>query len=171
MMTLGNVTRPVMPLIVRHATTFLSLLFFSLFLFYPETTPAAEISSTTQLSFGVIIADPSGEQVEIDASSGPAVPQKITAGVSHISGGSSGTIRILSTTAGQPIQIDYLTPDITLTANGDTMALDGIISRSIATSVTVVGYVNIYVGGLLHIKPGQSAGAYSGSIQIMVTYQ
>lgn len=158
---------------VRYFFTFLSLPVFFLYaiLSFPIPLQAAEISSTVLLSFGVIIADPSGEQIEVDASAGPAVPQKITAGVSNVAGGSSGMIRISSTTAGQPIQIDYLTPDITLTGNGDTMTVDGIIARSMTSSVTVFGYVNVYVGGLLHIKPGQAAGSYSGVMQIMVTYQ
>ncbi len=137
--------------------------------FLSESVYAAEVSSTTQMSFGSIIADPSGEEIEIDASAGSSVPQKVTGGISNITGGASGTIRISSTTAGQAIQTDYPT-NIVLTSGSDTMSVNGIAARSITVSTTVFGYVLLHVGGLLHINPGQAAGSYSGTMPITVNY-
>lgn len=155
-----------------NIATFYILPFFLFFpLLHQYPLYAAEITSVKDLSFGVIIADPLGERIEIDASSGPSEPQKVTTGGSHITGGTSGMIRISSTNAGQQIQIDYLTPSTVLNSNGNTMQVDGINARSTPPTVTTTGsIVDIHVGGMLHIKPGQAAGAYSGLIEIMITY-
>ncbi len=165
-------------LIITHRRTknyLISIVIFSISINFSlsgivsKSVYAAEIASTTQMSFGSIIADPSGEEIEIDASAGAAVPQKVTGGISNITGGASGTIRISSTIAGQAIQTDYPT-NITLTSGSDTMSVNGIAARSITVSTTVFGFVQLHVGGLLHINPGQAAGSYSGTMPITVNY-
>lgn len=134
----------------------------------PESALCAFISSVESISFGTIIADPLGDVVEIDASSGPTVPILLTAGNAIVTGGSSGRITVFSDIPGQMISLVY-PASFTISQGGSTMTVDGIMARSqfFATS-TAVGDIHFYVGGLLHVNLGQSSHTYSGAMTVTV---
>lgn len=146
----------------------LGLIFFLFLCFNPEASKGAFISSVEPISFGTIIADPLGDVIEIDASSGPAVPILLTAGNAIVTGGTSGRISVYSDIPGQMISLVYPV-SFTITQGANTMTIDGIMARSqfFATS-TAVGDIHFYVGGLLHVNFGQSSHAYSGTMTVTV---
>lgn len=138
------------------------------FVINPPVYPAA-ITFKQPISFGTIIASPSGETIEIDARNGPAAPVVFTSNHSIVFGGTSGIIRVFSDIPGQMISIVY-PASVTLSAAGASdMILDGMNDRSkIFATSTAVGEIDFDVGGLLHINGGQISHSYSTTITITV---
>lgn len=144
----------------------LPLLFASL---WSKPVFPAHISFTQPISFGVIVASPYGEIIEINARNGPATPIVFTAGNSYVTGGFSGIIRVFSDIPGQMISLVY-PASIVLTAPGAAdMTLDGIDARSkIFATSSAVEEIDFNVGGLLHINNGQKSQNYSATMTVTV---
>jgi len=151
-------------------TFIICLQFFFLPLFEKPGFPAS-ISVIRTMSFGEIIASPSGDVIVIDARFGtdeePAVLSRSSA---IVKGGHSGIIRVVSDTAGQTINITY-PPSISLKADGyPDMVIDGIGFRSKALAVSIIDgeVIDFGIGGLLHIVNVQGNAFYSETITIDV---
>lgn len=131
---------------------------------------AADLTLMQPLYFGIILADPRGETIEIDGSQGPSSsPRVVTSGNSYIKDGNSGMIRVQSDISGQEIMIEYPISVVLTTGGGATLVLDGIAARSTgSTTSTGVGPVDFYLGGLLHIGSGQAGNDFSGTMTITV---
>ena len=126
----------------------------------------ASVGLVQPISFGNIIASPTGDTVEINARSGPATPAVVTFGNTIVSGGQSGLIRVVADMAGQTITFLY-PATVTLSGGSDTMTLDGIAARSMEVQVSPgAGDVDFHMGGLLHIGVGQDGASYTGTITI-----
>ncbi|MBU0991172.1 MAG: DUF4402 domain-containing protein [Proteobacteria bacterium] len=150
------------------------LLFLPVLLLVTYTESAFPVTANTEqgLSFGTIIANPSGDEIEIDARYGPATPVLISDGYSHIGdNGYSGIIRVRSDAPGQTITLLY--PDsVTLEAAGgvDTMPLYFINARSELTATSTLADEDFYfdIGGRLHIKSGQLGLSYIGIMTVTI---
>jgi len=133
---------------------------------------------TTDMDFGTIDLDPSGDTVRLDASAGAASPAVVTGNGSIITGGTSGLITINSQIA--------MTVDVTYPADGvvtlddgaghtlpltdiDTYSEGGVTNGSEAT---VGGGIplEIDVGGELIIPAAQPDGTYTTSMNVIISY-
>lgn len=148
---------------IFYCILFISTLYLSKNLAY-----GAFVSDVYPMSFGSIIADPLGDVVEIDASSGAAVPTVLTAGNAILTGGYSGRIRVYSDIPGQMISLVY--PGSIVLSNGaNTMTINGIMARSqFAATTTAIGSYDFYIGGLLFVALGQATNVYSGTMTVTV---
>lgn len=136
--------------------------------FFSAYAGAANFSALSNLNFGSIIASPYGDQILIDASSGPASPVVSSGGISTVSGGSSGRFALTPDQPGQTVNIDY-PPIILLSKGTDNMSVTSISVNSTPGFVTTgTSPVDINVGGMLTINNGQAQGTYSGSMTVNV---
>ena len=134
-----------------------------------QTAFSASIQNIQNMNFGTIIADPSGDVIEINAAGGTATPVLLSTGNAIVTGGTSGRITIYSDLPNQTITLDYPL-SFTLSQGASTMTVDGILARSqfFATSAAV-GDIHFHIGGLLHINAGQGTNPYSGTMNVTVT--
>ena len=146
-----------------------------LLLISPLQAAAASASVTTQLSFGVILADPGGDMFEIDSSASfRAHPIKISTGWSYVMGGGNGIVTIkvepADIAAGLTIQ---LTPpgSIFLQSGAKKILLDNINTYSmLLLTPATTGEYNFGIGGILHLGLNQQADDYAGTLAIQVDY-
>ena len=147
-------------------------------------TATITLTTVTDLDFGTIVAT-GGANILIDASAGAAVSTVDSGTATITSAGTSGRVNvdspvsatvnvaysIASTTGAVADQIDD--------GGGNTMAFTaasiGTYSSSTGgnpgtLSVTAGTTAPIYIGGLLQIGVGQTAGTYTGTITVDVTY-
>lgn len=129
---------------------------------------AGSIISVQPLDFGTIILAPSEDAVEIDASSGLAVPKGYGNGHSLITGGSSGKLCVQCGGKGEIITL--LFPDRIKDTATSSHYIDGFSSRSTPTPVQCEGTetIELHIGGLLHLKTGKPDQTYefNGSITV-----
>lgn len=139
------------------------------FLASPFSAWADTITVVQPLAFGNILADPAGDHIQVDTTHG-FLPYT-TEGASAVTGGSIGIIRITSGVGedGRNVSMSY-PANILMTFGGYSMRVDQIIEHSTVNAVTVLGDVDIYVGGRLEISREQRPGPYSGSITVIINY-
>lgn len=140
--------------------------------FYAWPVLAADVHVIRAMSFGDIVASPTGDVIAIDARFGPDEDLAVlTPGPAIVSGGGSGLVRVVSDTAGQTINITY-PESVSLKAVGyPDMVIDHISSRSksFAVSITDGETIDFNIGGLLHISGVQAGTAlYVETITIEV---
>lgn len=132
-------------------------------------------ATITTLSFGNIIADPSGDQITIDASAGgPALPHKSPDGKSIVSGGHNGliTISISPEDLDGDIQLilTFESDNLGLICGGKTLSVTDFSSLSQTyKAISTPGDVEFAIGGRLHILSGQSSGTCYSEDPIKVT--
>jgi len=141
---------------------FICLQLFAIF-FYAHPVFPADLFVIRAMSFGDIVASPSGDVIEIDARNGPDEDLAVlTPGPAIVEGGYSGLVRVVSDTAGQTINITY-PASVRLKADGyPDMVIDHMSSRSkvIAVSITDGESIDFNIGGLLHINGVQAGTAF-----------
>lgn len=154
---------------LRYRCVFYAWLYLGIICCPWQTAFSASIQNIQNMNFGTIIADPSGDVIEINAAGGAATPVLLSTGNAIITGGTSGRITIYSDLPNQTINIDY-PASFTLSQGASTMTVDGILARSQFTATsTAVGDIHFYIGGLLHINSGQGTNPYSGTMTVTVT--
>ena len=144
---------------------------------------AASVTSTSDLAFGTIIADPSGGEFTVDAtgqsntSNTPSTTYTVEAGTSSTATGvSSGLVEISIGASGVTVTVIYpadgavLLSDIALI--GVDMAVSDIVTNSAPNTFIsgATGSHYIHVGGVLTIGKNQAAGDYSGTMEISLDY-
>ena len=60
---------------------------------------------------------------------------------------------------------------ITRVGGGETMTVDGFLSNPDGLGVVNSGGTKLYIGGVLHVGPGQAQGVYQGTFEVRVSYQ
>lgn len=139
-----------------------------LFLLQPLFVHSASVTVLQPLNFGTIIGHPSGEQIQINASSGPAVPIPISGRNSIVTGGSSARLWFIPDQAGQNVQIFYPV-SVNLTGGGHSIPITQFSSNSTTTfTTTSTSPVDFYMGGILHILNGQAGESYTGNITLNI---
>lgn len=132
---------------------------------------SASVTVIRPMSFGAIVASPTGDVIEIDARLGPDEDLRVLTPTNAIvRGGYSGIVRVVSDIAGQMINVIY-PESVALTTDGfPDMMIDGIGSRSktFAGSVTDEEVIDFHIGGLLHIVNVQNNAYYSGEMTLEV---
>ncbi len=138
---------------------------------WPTLVSAGNVSSVVPMSFGNIVTPPSGDQIEINASAGVALPRVYGSGASFINGGNSGLIRVFSDTPGETITLIYPV-SVGVNGGGATHTIGQFALRSTASPVISngVGFLDFHIGGLLHIKSGQPDNSYNFDITITVQF-
>ncbi|MDD9303197.1 MAG: DUF4402 domain-containing protein [Desulfobacter sp.] len=127
--------------------------------------------SVQPLYFGNIVNAPSGDQIEIDASTGPALPNVYGGGNSFINGGHSGLIRVFSDTPGETITLIF-PASVGVRGASASHTIDQFTLRSTASPVVSsgVGILDFHIGALLHINSGQPDNNYNFDINITIQF-
>lgn len=124
------------------------------------------ISQTTAMSFGTILANPSGDIIHVRPNG------RVTAqNGSILYGSSSSTLfRIRNGTPNAVISISFSNGNV-LNGVGTPMVLDGLYhNKGTTPSLNGRGRLTFKVGGYLTINSNQLGGAYSGTYTVFVDY-
>ena len=142
---------------------------------------AASVTSTSDLAFGTIIADPDGDTIIVNAqgqsnTNNTPITTYTPGNSSTATGVSSGLVEISIGASGVTVTVIYpadgavLLSDIALI--GVDMAVSDIVTNSAPNTFIsgATGSHYIHVGGVLTIGKNQAAGDYSGTMDISLDY-
>jgi hypothetical protein len=143
---------------------------------YNNNLSADTEMSIESISFGTIIAAPSGDSFEINARKSSATPYKTSSGASCIvEKGQSGLIRIRNTEFqdGHTFSVTYEDQNVILSNDdgGGELTYSNIADLSTDSGTIDTEYTDIHIGGRLEIKPQSRSGHYRGSIHIIINYE
>ena len=148
---------------------------------------AASVTSTSDLAFGTIIADPSGDTITVNAqgqlnTNNTPITTYTAGNSSTATGVSSGLVEISIGATGVIVTVTYPADGAVLLSDtvgtGVDMAVSDIVINSdpdLANDTNTftsgaTGFHYIHVGGVLTIGANQAAGVYTGTMPIILDY-
>ncbi|WP_324719105.1 DUF4402 domain-containing protein [Salinimicrobium sp. HB62] len=131
-------------------------------------SPITIVSDGTALDFGTINGTATGGDVSVDINGNRTftnTAMKVTSAVTP----SAATFKI---TAANEYLYSISIPDITLTGDGSPMNVSFVHNRNSTTGKTGSGSQQpLYVGGTLTVNDNQTAGSYTGEVEVTVAYE
>jgi Mat/Ecp fimbriae major subunit len=130
-----------------------------------EILTAVELSSVSNLDFGLIVAGATGGTVTLPVTSDTRTCGTLTC----VGTASRGSFQVTNATDGQVVQLSVPTTGVELTGPGTAMPVALSLSNASIT-FDAAALQTVYIGGALTVGDGQTAGQYSTTFNVTANY-